>query len=160
LVPVLRTSVGVRGIHSPDLTIGAISCRRFATHFEVWLFARFRGSFLKPPAELLGELAPVRNLAFGNRENDGSVLAIKPRHEALRNERADLFGREIDDGDDLASEQIVAGVEVGDLCARFSSSDFRTEIDRQFPRRLARLGKILDGEDRPDAQLDAREIIP
>src|SRR5699024_1537557 len=81
-------------------------------------------------------------------------------HQALRPDRADLFFGEIDHCHDLAADQILRVVVLGDLRAGFAHADFRAKIDMQHMSGIAGLGKGLRVEHFADAQLHLFKVGP
>jgi hypothetical protein len=83
----------------------------------------------------------------------------KPRTSTSDNEPADLLWREIDDRGDLPTDQRFATVVLSELRRGAFHADLRSEIDRQFERGAARLGKRLGRDNRADANVDPGEIV-
>ena len=94
-----------------------------------------------------------RRLGLGREQQHRAVGRVGAEDQALRAHGADLLGREVHDADHPAPDELVALV-VGDLRRRAPHADLLAEVDAQLPRRLARLGEVLDLDDAPDAHVD------
>src|SRR5579863_3972185 len=82
----------------------------------------------------------------------------RAQHEHLRLERADLAGREVDDGHDERAQQLVALVG-RDLRRGAFDPDLRAEVDRELPGGLARLREVVDGHHAADPHVDLQEVV-
>jgi len=65
------------------------------------------------------ELGPVRHRSFRDGDHHFPVIGVEAGQEEFRPDRTDLFGREIDDPDDLPADEVVLAVEGRDLGAGF-----------------------------------------
>ncbi len=108
----------------------------------------------------LPEFAAVCHRLIRDGEDDAAVFSIKAGDEAFGLDRADLLGWEIDDADDLLAEEGFLRVMDGDLGGRFADAQFAAEVDVQDVGGFAGFGKIMDIDDRADAEFDPFEVVP
>src|SRR5699024_6516322 len=106
------------------------------------------------------QFRPQRHGFVRRTQHDMALLVMKARHQALRPDRADLFFGEIDHCHDLAADQILRVVVLGDLRAGFAHADFRAKIDMQHMSGIAGLGKGLRVDHFADAQLHLFKVGP
>jgi hypothetical protein len=92
-------------------------------------------------------------------QHNRAGIVGKAEDQHLRHEPADLLWREIDDRGDLPADQRFATVVLGELRRGALHADLGPEIDRQFERGAARLGKRLGRDNRADANVDPGEIV-
>jgi hypothetical protein len=100
------------------------------------------------------------NVPVGGEEDyvPGAIGNAEYQHLAL--ETGDPLRREVDDGDDLATDQRLRLVVCGELGARASGSDGSTEIDHQLNRGLAGLRKRFGLHNPSDPYVHLVEVIP
>ena len=107
---------------------------------------------------MLCQLRSVRHLLIGDGQHDRSVVSIQSRDEELRQERADLLGREVHDADDLPTDQLALRVESGDLRTGLLDANLRAEVRLDLVGWLAGLGEVLDRQDRADSKFHSLEV--
>src|SRR3972149_510000 len=97
-------------------------------------------------------------LRVGTKHDDLAVPLDRAEAEDLGPERPDLARREVRHRDDVPAEEFVPGVPRSDRGRRLLDAE-GSEVDPQLVRRIARLGKLLDLDDSPDAHLDLLEVL-
>jgi drug/metabolite transporter (DMT)-like permease len=112
--------------------------------------ARPRAASADPAAE--------RDVGVRPQEDDPQLRVQRSEHEHLGDERTDLSGPEVDGCHDESAVQL-GGRVVGDLRGRAPRPELGTEVDRQLPGRLARLGEGVDRDHPADAHLDTGEVV-
>jgi hypothetical protein len=92
-------------------------------------------------------------------QDDVAVCIGYAEHQDLREERSDLSRWEIHYREDLATEQLIGGVALGQLGARAAAADFGAEVDFELVRRLAGGWKRAYVDDPPNAHVDREKIV-
>jgi len=102
--------------------------------------------------------APEPDSGVGREQHDTAVRIERAEDEHLGDERTDLPGTEVDDGDDEPALERSPRV-VDDLGRRAPGPELGAEVDRQLPGRLAGLGERVDGDYPADPHLDPGEVV-
>ena len=108
---------------------------------------------------LLKQPSTVWHGALYGYEHDLTGLIGKTQGQDLGHERADLAGREVYHGGDLAPDQCFRRVIFGDLGGGFFDADVCAEIDAEFEGRFSGLGEGLGCDDGADADIGFVEIV-
>src|SRR5438309_2192072 len=87
----------------------------------------------------LADLAARRDGLVDVEQHDLTALVVGAHHEHFGDEGADLLGREVDDGDHPAADEVGGGVARGDLGARALDAQLGAEVDPETVGGLARL---------------------
>src|SRR5437764_832532 len=139
-----------------------------------WHSPRFRGHILNRQGEdgaascralrragrgRSAERAAVGNLALGDCENDGTVVAGEAGHENLRLEARHAFRAQAGRTHQLTPDELIRLVERGELCARLSDPEW-SEVYPELVSRLAGFGKRFHSPDRPDTYSNTLEFAP
>ena len=100
-----------------------------------------------------------RHLAVGRDQHHGAGGVGEAEGQHLGAERADLAGREVDDGEHLPADERRRVVVHGDLRRGPALAELGAEVDPELQRRLARLGERLGAGDAADADVDLEEVV-
>ncbi len=93
------------------------------------------------------------------KKTDTAMLGNDSQDEALTHERADLFGREIDDGNDLFADEIAFCISVCDLGTAHACAQ-RAKVDFKLVGWFSGLGKIIDFKDGACSHINLPEVRP
>ncbi len=100
-----------------------------------------------------------RGLSFGLCEYYISIFDNEASRENLRDEPADLLGREVRDAENLPTHQLPCSVEPGELRAGPLDSDV-TEVYQELVGRFLSLWKLLRPGYRPYSDLNSFKVLP
>src|SRR5207245_7394422 len=106
---------------------------------------------------LVGRVKPTscrRDLSFGLCEYYISIFDDEASRENLRDEPADLLGRDVRDAENLPTHQLLCSVETGELRAGHLDSDV-TEIYPELVGRFPRVWKLLRPDNGPYSDLNS-----
>src|SRR5438132_1553408 len=112
------------------------------------------------PGRRLADLAAGGDGLVDVEQHDLTAVVVRAHHQDLGDERADLLGREIDDGDHPPADEVGGGVVRGDLGARALDPQLGAEVDPEAVGWLARLREIPGVGDDTDAHVDLRKVRP
>jgi len=87
-------------------------------------------------------------------------LVADTQHQAFTDKVRDLFGREINHGNDLAVQQVFFPVMRGNLSRGLEDADSGPKINRQPVGRLPGFGKIVHGCNGSHPHVNFFKIIP
>src|SRR4030095_8306814 len=100
-----------------------------------------------------------RDLAVWLDQHYSAMVVRHPERQHLRLDGSNLTRRKIHDGQHQPTEELVARIQGLQLSRRSLSAQLRAEINRQLPRRLAGLRKILDVDDATDTDVNFVELV-
>ena len=121
------------------------------------------GKTMSPPTPRGGKLSfpedlgPKGHLLFGNEQGEVTVAQGSRQDQTLREKSSDLPGREIHNGHHQPARQFLFGPDLPQAGATRPDPDPRSEVHGHPIEPLARLGKILHGQDPPDPDIQPLE---
>lgn len=119
-------NISVHQLHSAENGYANTGATLFYVTMSV--AQRFLKQSLKALAEISAEFATKRGLLVRYGKNDVSIFVGKPRNEAFRHKRPNLFPRKVYYGNDLFTHQLFRCVMVGYLGTAFAFANLGSEV--------------------------------
>src|SRR5262249_30985645 len=126
---------------------------------SAWLGSARSGCKTAASGSEAADLGAANDCAIGLEQNHLTGVVVGSEDEDLGHEWPDLLWREVHDGNDVATDELVDAIVPGDLSARALDAEW-TEVDPELIGGTASFGELASVGHHTDTHIDLLEVLP